>query len=180
MAKLNYEKQNAIRTLKNEIKGLNNLIDTLELLLELDYKEVDGKIINVKLERYVNDKVIDHIRVKEVYKDQVFYIMLKDHFNKDTNSYIDYYKDIDVKIATNITYNDDMKEQIRFDARETKKNINELADILVKRMLKLEDELANINQIMKDIEKLYKEVADFKHGKSAFLINEIPSIRSFI
>ena len=180
MYNLTYERNNVIKILNNEIKGINQLIDILEELQKFDFTPFNNKIINVKLENALNENSKGYIRIKKGYdNEQLIYIMIKDRYNIDTKSYIGYYVDTDVKINTIITYSPSNKEQYRLDATGTIKNIDDKIEQLVENLIKLENELLQVDDIIKEVEKLNELVYEFKEGKSSFLLNQFKSIRNY-
>ena len=177
MTKLQYEKNNTIKILKNELSGINQLIDILEQLLKFDFNKFNNKVVNVRLENEINKYINAYARVEEGYNGKQLYIMIKDRYNAETKSYIGHYTDIILTLGIKEEKSPSGKEKL--DAELTRCNIQEMIDGLVKIMIKLENEFSNIDSIILEIEKLNELVAGFNAEKSSFLLDQFKSIRNY-
>lgn len=178
MSKLQYEKNKVIKTLKSEIYGINQLIDILAKIEQFNFAKFNGKIINIKLERELREFTNEYISIKHDYFSYNMNILIKDRYNIETKSYVGFYDSYTIKIETITTLNKSGKEQVRFNIN-TINNIKEAVDNLTKKLLELETELANIDNIINEIIKLDTIVLEFKKNKSSFLLESFKSINNY-
>lgn len=179
MIKLQYEKNNTIKTLKNEIYGINQLIDILEKVKQFDFSKFNDKIINIKLEKALREFTGEYIKIERGHFGYELSILIKNRYNKETKSYIGWYDSYTINLITYITLSPSNKEQIRLLASNIINAIQEDIDKLVRQLMKLENELGNIDNIILEIEKLNELVLDFKKDKSSFLLDNFKSIRNY-
>ena len=120
-----YEKNKVVKSLKNEIFGLEGLLKDLHLLKKFDFNKWDGKVINVRLEKALQKGLDSYIRL-EIGRFTGHYIKLtlKDRYNKDTQSYIDFYDRVEIRLEYFSNVNDAGKElNRRLVADTTKENL---------------------------------------------------------
>ena len=120
-----YEKNKVVKSLKNEILGLEGLLKDLYLLKKFDFNKWDGKVINARLEKALQEGLNNYIRVEAgMFTEHYIKLTLKDRYNKDTQSYIGFYDRVEIRIEYFSNVNDAGKElNRRLVAATTKKNL---------------------------------------------------------
>jgi len=179
MSKFEYEKNRTIASLKNEIYGLKQLIADFERLEALDMASIDGKVINVKVERLLHAQCEGYVSASYKYNKHVIDIMVKDRYNNETTSYIGHYDRYTVDMGVNTTISEAGKQTDRFNAIETIANVKKERERLQEQLSKLENELANIDETLKEYQKVYEMVKEFKKGRTSFFLDNFKDLNGF-
>ena len=171
----NNEKSNTVTSLKNEIYGISQIIDTLEKLERLDYEKLEKKVINKKLIKFFNENTKSYFSFKNEYmqatQNQIIFLV-EERYNNITKSYISFYDRY--QIAFDIITDNNFKK--RFSSIEFLKNVKISIIALDKKIIQLENELENINEIVNEYEKIDKIVRDFKRNKSGFFSDSFKNL----
>ena len=178
--KFEYEKKNTVTTLRNEIYGINQMMATLEKIVILDFTKLENKVINVKLERFINEQLKSYFRISYGYDNkQKLTCIINNRYNLDTKSYVSFYDTIRIMLGENTTINEMGKETRRFNSKETVTNANDEIKRLSSIKLELEKELENIDSIVNEYKELHQKMVEFKKGKSSFFLDSFKNLNGF-
>lgn len=176
MSKFNYEKNNTITTLKNEIFGLKQIIETLQKIKSLDFGNLENKIINVKVEKFIKEKAGVYTSLGFSYSnDEKISFIVNDRYNKETSSYIGFYD----RYTLNLGYIVDEKGKHRISSEQTFVNIQEDLTRLGKSLKELQEELKNIDAICKEYQEIYEQMKEFSKNRTSFFRDNFKQVNGF-
>lgn len=182
MYNYNYEKNKVVNKLKNEILGLTKLIEDLNTLKKFNFDKWDKKVINIRLEKALNDNNLNsYISVKyDSLYDYHIKLFLKDRYNEETKQYIDFYDSISISLGYYTHINDAGKElNKRLLANETKENLEKTIKKLEAEKKCLEEELENMDTIIEEIREIEESIKKWRSDKTSFLLEEFKNLRNF-
>ena len=182
MYNYNYEKNKVVNKLKNEILGLTRLLEDLNTLKNFDFDKWEGRVINIKIEKALNDNNLNgYISIKNnsLY-DYHIKLLLKDRYNSETKQHIGFYDSISISLG-NITHINDAGKELnkRFLASETKESLEKTIKILESKKIALKEELENIDEIIEEIKEIEESIKKWRCDKSSFLLEEFKNLRNF-
>ena len=175
MSKLDYEKNNTVTTLKNEIYGIEQIIQILETIKGLDFSKLENKIINVKIENLIKEKGI-HARLSFDYgNNEKISFIIDNRYNQDTKSYVNFYD----RYSFSLGYTVDEKGKHRLDKALTLANIQKDLDRLNEIFTSLTIELKNIDETIREYQELHNKMVEFKEKRTTFFKDSFKALNYF-
>lgn len=180
MSKFDYEKNNAVTTLKNEKFGLEQLISDLKKLKQCNFNSIEGKIINVKVEKVLKESIDGYLSLCIGYDNiNKISVIVKERYNIDTRGYIGFYDTYKIDLGYNKSLKDGMHEQRRFDTFKTLESIEKEIIYLENQLKRINSDLENIDNIITEIQEIYSKVQNFKKDKTGFLLDCFRDLNGF-
>lgn len=173
--KFEYERNNIIKSLKNEIYGINQLVSHLQEIKQGDYTKLDSKVLNVKFERALKENCKGYITTGY----DTIKLIVSERYNNETQSYIDFYQSRTVKISINKEISEAGKQTDRLNLEGTLKNIDNEIESLLEAKKELETELQNIDKTMLEYAELYSQVVQFKKNRTSFFLDQVQNLNRF-
>lgn len=175
MSKLDYEKNNTVTTLKNEIYGINQIIQVLETVKGLDFSKLENKIINVKIENLLKENGI-HARLSFDYgNNEKISFIIDNRYNQDTKAYVNFYD----RYNFNLGFTVDEKQKHRLDSSLTLVNIQKDLDRLNEILTSLIVELRDIDETIKEYQELHNKMVEFKEKRTTFFKDNFKALNYF-
>ena len=179
MSKFDYERNNTIVILKNEIFGLKQIISDFKKLETGDFSSIENKVINVKVERLLHAICEGTVRLGFKYGKHSFSLMVKERYNNETKGYIGFYDDYSVNLGINTEISEAGKQTDRFNSIETIENIKKSRETLENTLSELEAELLNIDETLKEYQEIYTKVREFKRKRTSFFLDNFKDLNGF-
>lgn len=164
MQNFDYEKRNTITTLKNEIYGLKLLNECFKKISDVDFSSVENKVVNIKVQKLIQKYTDDYILVvqDEDRNEWNLRVLLSERYNTDTKSYVKNYDSLSITLGTYV----DKKSKCRFDRASMLAILNDEISKIGGLIDTLENELQNIDDIVKEYAELYDQVKKFRQERT--------------